>query len=293
VKITNDLNLPQPIMAAVMNDPYDDGGADISVTRLISPPRQVALLKGGSGYLSEDVSDRMYALLGQSVHTILERAPEDESIVMKEDRVFADIRGWRVSGQVDLVYRDGDELVLADYKVMSVWEGMNGINDDKVDQLNFLAALLRMNGIIVSRLEIVGLYRDWSKTKAKHGQHPARQVEVFQVEAWAAVSQDAELINRVLRHQKAQGGDLPECTADERWERPTQYAVMKDGRKSALRVVGSEEDALSWAVWKGLMAEGEPLPPGHRIEVRPGECVRCENYCAAALICNQWMAMNV
>ena len=261
MKITNDLNLPQPIMAAVMNDPYDDGGADISVTRLISPPRQVALLKGGSGYLSEDVSDRMYALLGQSVHTILERAPEDESIVMKEDRVFADIRGWRVSGQVDLVYRDGDELVLADYKVMSVWEGMNGINDDKVDQLNFLAALLRMNGIIVSRLEIVGLYRDWSKTKAKHGQHPARQVEVFQVEAWAAVSQDAELINRVLRHQKAQGGDLPECTADERWERPTQYAVMKDGRKSALRVVGSEEDALSWAVWKGLMAEGEPLPP--------------------------------
>ena len=43
MKITNELGLPEALVAAVRNDPYDAGTCDISVTKLISPPRMVAL----------------------------------------------------------------------------------------------------------------------------------------------------------------------------------------------------------------------------------------------------------
>ena len=37
MKYTNKFNLPEPIYRAISNDPYFDGGADISTTRIISP----------------------------------------------------------------------------------------------------------------------------------------------------------------------------------------------------------------------------------------------------------------
>lgn len=288
--ITNNLNLPQPLVAAVANDPYDDGGADISVTRLISPPRQVALMKGHGGEVTEDAADLMYAVIGQSVHTILERIPDHASILMKERRFFMEMLGWQVSGQVDLVRINEDgEHILSDWKVMSVWEGMNGLKAEKEAQLNLLALLCIANGIRVDGLEIVGLYRDWSKSKARFGQHPSRQVEVFAVPLWPTPQADDYLHDRVAAHQAAQAGDLPECTAEDRWERPTKYALMKDGRKSALRVTETMEDLNEWAVWKGVKADpGDEWPKGHSVEVRPGECVRCADYCAVADFCDQW-----
>ena len=161
--ITNNLNLPQPLVAAVANDPYDDAGSDISVTRLIAPPRQVALMKGHGGNVTQDVADMIYAVLGQAVHVILERIADHPTILGKEERLFTDVRvgnqhDWAVSGQIDLAFVEGDEAILADWKVMSVWEGMNGIKDDKIAQLNLLAYLWRVNGWSdLDRLEILAI----------------------------------------------------------------------------------------------------------------------------------------
>lgn len=291
MNLTNILNLPAPLVAAVANDPYDDGGSDISVTRLISPPRQVALLKGQGDILTEDVADRIYSVIGQSVHSLLERVPDDPSIVMREERMSTEVMGWKVSGQVDLVHREGEEIILDDWKVMSIWEGMNGIRGEKVQQLNLLAALLRTVGIYPNHVRIVALYRDWSKTKAAFGHHPARQVEIHEAPLWPEEEANAFFRDRVAAHQRARE-ILPHCTPEERWERPTTYAVMKQGRKNALRVVESEAEAVEWMVWKGLVEEGAELPKGYRIEVRPGRAVRCEDYCAAAPICTQWQEMQ-
>ena len=78
MKITNVLNLPQPIVDAVQNDPYDSGESDISVTRLISPPRQVALANEHGRKLTEDCADRLFSLMGQAMHHILERGGDVE-----------------------------------------------------------------------------------------------------------------------------------------------------------------------------------------------------------------------
>lgn len=74
MRITNRLGLPAALVAACQNDPYDPGDSDISITRLIAPPRQVALVKQYNDVLSEDVADRIWALRSQGIHSVLERA---------------------------------------------------------------------------------------------------------------------------------------------------------------------------------------------------------------------------
>ncbi len=75
MKYTNLSNLPKAIERAVINDPYESN-SDISTTRLIAPPRIRVLQKRNWDLITEDVSDRIFSLLGQSVHHVIERAKQ-------------------------------------------------------------------------------------------------------------------------------------------------------------------------------------------------------------------------
>lgn len=101
--LTNALDLPAAIVNAVANDPYDRGNADLSVSQLIAPPRKVELERLHADELTEDVSDRIWSLIGQSVHEILRRAETD---ALTEVRLFIEMndangKPWRISGQFD------------------------------------------------------------------------------------------------------------------------------------------------------------------------------------------------
>ena len=80
MKLTNRLNLPDAFVAAVAGDPYSPGiplpntKGVYSVTTLIGPPQIKRLLDQHEDELSEDVSDRVWALLGRSVHKMLEHS---------------------------------------------------------------------------------------------------------------------------------------------------------------------------------------------------------------------------
>src|SRR5437762_14151842 len=111
--ITNRLGLPQPIVDAVRNDPYTSGHSDITVTQLLRPARAVALEREHRDEIVEDAADRLWALCGQIGHAILERGSKQ---VLTERRFFAQIAGWNVSGQADLIPPD----MLIDYKFTSV-----------------------------------------------------------------------------------------------------------------------------------------------------------------------------
>lgn len=71
VQLTNRLNLPQQLVDACLYDSYKVGG-DISCSTLIENPRIVLLKKQND--TTEDVSERMYMLMGTALHHILERA---------------------------------------------------------------------------------------------------------------------------------------------------------------------------------------------------------------------------
>jgi hypothetical protein len=73
--ITNKLNLPETIYKACLHDSHRVAG-DISVSQLIDSPR-IRILKKKHKY-EEDVSDRLYMLLGTALHHILERANIDD-----------------------------------------------------------------------------------------------------------------------------------------------------------------------------------------------------------------------
>ena len=92
-KITNIHNLPAAIVAAVQNDPYT-GGGDISTTKLIDSPQVRVLGAAHKDAISVDVSERVWALLGQAVHTILERAGLREAGMVVEERLYAEVNGW-------------------------------------------------------------------------------------------------------------------------------------------------------------------------------------------------------
>lgn len=283
--ITNVTGLPEAIVRAVTNDPYptlEQRTWDISVTELISPPQQAALKRKYRDELTEDAADRIWALFGQSIHTILERA---EPTAIVESRLQAEIGGWKVSGQVDhLSLMKSGGWCISDYKTTSAWSVLNGAKTEWETQLNVLRFLAEANGYPVTRLRIIALLRDWSKGQAKQGgNYPQSPVVTLEIPIWEGVI--AWIEARVKEHQEARrsaeaGEDMPPCTPEERWERPTVYAVKKPGRKSAVRLYSAIQDAQAHA----------DREKGHFVETRPGEAVRCAGYCPVAHLCVQRQA---
>ena len=67
MQLTNRLNLPYALVAAIANDSYV-GGGDISVTKLIDSPQIRTLGRKYNDSIVVDVSERIWALMGQAVH---------------------------------------------------------------------------------------------------------------------------------------------------------------------------------------------------------------------------------
>ena len=121
MNLLNKFNLPSPIVRAVENDPYNRGESDISVTQLIDSPLIRRLRIKHQNDIEEDVTDRIWSLLGQAVHSILERGADSPDVEGAEERIFTTENDYVLSGQYDLIYRLHGNLVLADYKVTSAW----------------------------------------------------------------------------------------------------------------------------------------------------------------------------
>jgi hypothetical protein len=297
MEFTNISNLPKVIERAVANDPYDSSGSDISTTRLIAPPRIRVLEKNNFDLIKEDVSDRIFSLLGQSVHHIIERAKQKTDIA--ERRLFykddAITNGWTLSGAFDLLTRQGN---LIDFKVTSAWAALDATTNGKAEweqQLNVLDFLCRKKQkelirykkeVKVKSLSIMAILRDWSKMKVMQSDnYPRKQVVMIPIRRWTEEEQDNYVRTRIKLHQDAeQTNQLPLCTAKERWRKEDTYAVMKDNRKTAWRVFNTKEEASQFLLSQ-KMIEGK----GCSIVFRKGEDVRCQHYCRVNEFCNHFM----
>ena len=300
MKFTNASNLPLAIERAVSNDPYDSSGSDISTTRLIAPPRIRVLEKRNYDLLKEDVADRIFSLLGQSVHHIIERAKtrkelSEKRLFYKDEKIT---NGWTLSGAFDLLNREGH---LTDFKVTSAWQVVHALKDGKPDwenQLNVLDFLCRKNPnelinyktkIKVKRLSVMAILRDWSLFQTmRSDNYPRKQVAMIPIRRWTEEEQDNYVRERIKIHQNAEKvSKLPLCTATERWRKEDQFAVMKSGRKSALRLLDTKQLALDYLKSQN-MVEGT----GCSIVERKGEDVRCQHYCKVNQFCDYFMKVN-
>ena len=297
MELTNKSNLPNVIKRAVANDPYDSSGSDISTTRLITPPRIRVLEAKHWENLTEDVADKIFALLGSSVHHVIERAVTDEDIA--ELRLFHEVNGWTLSGQFDLLTSKGE---LIDFKVTSAWAALDALKNGKAEweqQLNVLDYLSRHTDhslknylgktLKVKSLSIMAILRDWSKMKTMTSKdYPRKQVVMIPVRQWSEEEQDNFVLARIKAHQEAEVGELPVCSAKERWRKDDKYAIMKDGRKTALRLLDTKDQVKQY-LKDNKLVEGK----GCTVVLRAGEDIRCQSYCRVNSFCDYFMEKSV
>jgi hypothetical protein len=271
MNLTNIHDLPQALVDAVRNDPYT-GGGDISVTKLIDAPQRRVLLKQYKDSIVEDVTERIWSLLGQAVHTILERANKSDVV---EERLYADVDGWSLSGQFDRMDLRGETL--DDYKCTSTYKVMMSDMIDWERQLNVLRWLAIQNGYKVEKLRIIAILRDWRKADAKHkADYPQQPVATINIPVWPLDETYQYIRSRISIHQAAEAGQVSLCSNEERWYTGTTYALKKVNGKRALKVSERKEDF------------GEQLADGTFIEERPGMYRRCAEYCEVANFCEQY-----
>jgi hypothetical protein len=275
MRLTNRSGLPDAIVQAVKNDGYSRGDADISVTGLLKPVKAAVLESRHWDELTEDASDRVWSLLGQSVHTILERA---NKTAVAERRLTIEMEGWKVSGGMDLYDESG---ILTDFKVTSVWKLVKGDVEDWTNQLNLYSVILRAHGHKVEKVQIVAILRDWSKRDAeKDPLYPQAQVVNVPIRLWEPAIAEKFMRERVILHKQARlTGVLPDCSEKDRWVRDEAWAVKKVGQKNAMRggVFKTEDEARAF-----MGFDKDKI-----LEYRPGTSTRCLNYCSALPFCKQ------
>ena len=299
MKITNKSGLPMPIVKAVENDPYDNFGT-MSVTTLIKPPQAAFIGKDREGEIEEDAADRIWSLVGQVGHTILERAAGllDPELWISERRYIADIDGETVSAKVDCIDVAGREV--QDYKFTSGWAVINA-REGKTEwneQLSVQAYLARRGlwlneetgervqgpSVEIERGKIIAIVRDWTKSQALRVRDwPAQQVEAVPIDIMSDADTEAWLRRKIVEYKEAMGGSPRSCTDEERWHKPGKWAVKKAGAQKAAKLADTEDELSSW-----IFANRSKLGANYEIEQRPAEYRRCADYCSAAPFCKQF-----
>lgn len=286
MKITNKFGVPETIVALANRDSYSKGKSDFSVTEIISPPRIQLLRRKHYAEMETDVADLLWSMMGTALHVVAERSQVDNHT--NEERLFLEIDGVVLSGAIDLQYEEDGCVQITDYKFTSAWAVMNDKPEWEIQQNIYAWMVNKVKGKAVNSVRICALIRDWNRREAQRkSDYPQAPIQIVNLRLWLPEETDEYVRSRLELHRVAKvlsdwGDELPECTEEDKWIRETKYAVKKVGRKTAIRVFDTEEEA------KGLLETMVEKDKGF-IEVRPGEPIRCVgNYCGVNKFCSQY-----
>lgn len=289
MKLTNVTGIPKTFENIIARPTYSKGKSNMSVTELLNSPRIVQLKRKHWDDLTEDVADLVWSIFGTAIHGVLEHGKDDHHIV--EERIHVELDGMHISGAIDLQEVEEDGIILSDYKTTSAWACMNE-KQDWHNQLNSYAYLVEAaKKIPVKKLQIVAIVRDWSRRDAATREgYPKAPIVVIDIPLWPFADREAYVRSRISLHGDAffemeTDGEIPECTPEEMWERPTSYALKKDGNVRAKSVHETREAAET-----ALAAATEKAKKGEKflIEVREGDRIRCSGFCQVAGMCSQY-----
>ena len=283
MKLTNKFNIPQTFMNVLDRPTYSKGKAHLSVTQLLNSPKIVALTKKFEDEIEQDASDMVWSIFGSAVHNVLEHGKDENHIV--EQRIHKEYEGWSISGAIDLQVINPDGIDVKDYKTTTVWAVMNEKFEWEV-QLNIYAGLVEdVKRIPVTSVGIVAIIRDWNRRESTTREgYPEAPIKELPIRLWSKEERDAFIASRIALHSACEfaletDGELPDCTPEEMWEKPTVWAVRKTGNKRAHSLYETEELATA------AIAD---LGSNYEIEVRKGERTRCENFCPVNTWCTQY-----
>lgn len=275
--ITNKLGLPQPLVSAVSSE-YHYKDKQYSVTSLLKGTCQTILERRHNDEIEQDVSDMAWLIFGSAVHKICEQAQEtDEQI--KETKIVVELpNGYKLSGIQDLY--DDKTKTITDYKTATVWKVVFNDWEDYEKQGLLYCWLFRKIGFEADKAEIVAFLKDWTKSKTYDQSYPQCPIHVEKFKFNDIDFENIEKFiyekfNEIIKCEKLSDCDLPECSEKERWHKNDSFAVMKENRKSAIKVCKSLEEANSIVEANGAK---------HYVEIRKGKDSKCEDYCTV----NKW-----
>ena len=276
MQIKNRFGLPEALVKAVSFRRHTPGS--LSATTMLNGMKNILLSDRHWDDLEEDVAERLWALFGKAGHSLLEDEGADE---VTEEYLSFEMDGITITGIIDNYnLKTG---MISDYKFISVTKILFQDFGDWYKQGMIYAWLLRKNGFKAKTCQFIAMIKDHKKREAKHKpSYPQIPLYVYDFDVTEEGLAEIEeyikgKIAEYKQYRNLPDNEIPPCTAKERWDKPTKYAVKKDGRKSAVRVFDVPDDAAK------LAAE---LGKNHYVETRPGESTRCMYYCSCCEFCN-------
>ena len=306
--IIND-GIPIEAYQLIINNKYEPGNpiAFCSATSLLKPPKEFWLMRRFGEQIEVGASHFLESIYGTVWHLGFEQLYNNNKRYIQEERMYfsIDIDGKQIiiTGKPDLYNKETETLT--DFKETSVW---TIIYESKIDdwekQLNIYAYAMNYgywtddllnynhNKFVeistitynVSNLQVLYKCRDWRKSESlrdtfKYPQKVAiRILRLYEKEECEAMIQT--LVKNLLQYKDTDPNEIPECNKEQRWQKPTTYAVMKKGRKSAVRVVNTIEQA------KGIIYNVKKDKDKHYVETRESQPTKCNEYCFCNKLCN-------
>ena len=285
MQVTNVHNLPEPLVTLARREYYSKGAAQYSVTEIMSPPKIRRMREKYDDQIVTDVSQMLWSLLGSALHVVMERG--ETSGWIKEERLFAEVDGVSISGAIDLQEEGEAGITIYDYKFTSAWAVMQE-KEEWIQQLNiykWLVETVKQRKVV--GLKICAMVRDYSKHDLREA-YPAAPICVVDIPLWDSVKTEMYIRERLEMHRESKmradfEEDLQNCSNEERWMSETTFAVKREGRKTAIRVFKTIEEATE-------LAEKEK---GY-VETRLGEPRRCTgDFCGVSQWCAQYQGERV
>ena len=286
--ITNHNNTPEIMMDVLDDQPYHHAGsADYSATSLIKSPRQLQLEKRYRHQVTDDAMDRWHLFLGNALHEYIERQllkKPEKYIVERKMTEF--INGRKVVAKIDAYDVKND--VLYDHKSATHWAWGDKPKEEYEQQLNINAWFMRQEGYEPIRASLNMLTKDWSAGMAKFktdDEYPSNPMWIQDVPLWSEQEQEDFINARIDLHKEYEDvsdDELPFCTKEEMWAKDSSYAVKAPNVYKAKRVLPTLEQAQEW------LSDSRIAKSDWYIEERPGERVRCAQYCSVKKFCNQY-----
>ena len=283
MKVTNKLNLPAAFVNAVSTNRHNAAGC-FSATTLNKGAKEIILSDRHFDEITVDAADSVWAVWGTAVHALLESQPDNN---FHEEKFKVPVCNSFVTGQVDSY--DMEHATIFDWKTASVWKVQFADFSDWYKQGMTYAWLLKQSGLDVRHCVFVALLKDHSKSKAaKDASYPQSPVFKYEFDVTDEELQqtEARIIAKVAEIENAYklgDDDIEPCSAEERWADDEKWAVMKNGRKTAIKLFDNSADADAMA--------GE-MGNAYYVEHRPAISRKCGDYCKCKDFCNFYKAMN-
>ena len=303
MNITNKNGLPNAYYQNCLRDDHPRYGMDtFSATELLKGTKEIILTHRHWNELEVDCSDMVWLILGKAVHAVFEGHEDEQEI--SEARVHATVMAYNpatdlwdipitISGGFDLY--NGETKTLTDYKTTQAFgfkmKQEEGTDSDWYRQLKIYWWLLGKNGFEVRKGQIVAILKDYSKAKARlDASYPQLPIQTVTYNGFGnsetAMLFESDLtrkIDQIRAYDLMADDEIPPCTKEERWEKGEKWAVMKNGRKSAIRLLDSEAEARD-------MADG--LGKEQFVTYRPGTPIKCQDYCSACEFCSFYKSLK-